>query len=206
MKPVTTVFFTVLAVLFAVTTVSSCSKMPDIAGAWQATPVRLQIPGASDATATVTVDFGSPEKNNAGAVNLSAVINVHQAVSPDAPAVEQPWLQAIAATASMNGRYMPKEDDDDDLLLSLDPSSLTVSVDPSGISYDENLLTGMDSAAVDSLTSATAERWRVLITNAIREEFARYTTIDDVKVHHGEIMSAEVADCDVTLRNTASLQ
>lgn len=205
MKTFTTAFFSVLAVLLAVSTVSSCSRVHNVEGSWQASPARMQIPGASDATATVTLDFG-PAENGAGAVTVSAVINVQQAVTPDAPAVEMPWMQTIAATASMTGRYMPKEHDDDDILLSLDPSTLTVNVDPSGISYNEDMLSGMDSAAVDSLTSATVDHWRVLITNAIRGEFDRYTTIDDVKIHHGEIMSAEIDDHDVTLRNTASMQ
>ncbi|MBO4978165.1 MAG: hypothetical protein J6C67_05550 [Muribaculaceae bacterium] len=205
MKTLTTAFFTTLAVLFSVTIVSSCSKALNIQGAWQASPSRLDIPGAADATATVTVDFGTADGSGTGDVNLSAVINIQQAVSADAPAVEMPWMQNIAATASVTGRYMSSEHDDDDIILSLNPSTLTVNVDPSGISYNEDMLSGMDSAAVDSLTAATADRWRVLITNAIRAEFDRYTTIEDVKIHHGEIMSAEICDRDVTLRNTASL-
>ena len=41
------------------------------------------------------------------------------------------------------------------------------------------------------------------ITAAVREQFYKYTRLDDVKVHNGDIMSAEVAHRDVTFRRVA---
>ena len=104
----------------------------------------------------------------------------------------------MAGTASISGRYTTDGDDDDDILVSFDPSSLQVNVDPAGVTFSQNILSGTQQPVLDSLTTATAERWRVLITPAIREVFNSYRKIDDIKVHHGDIMSCEMNDRDYT--------
>lgn len=67
----------------------------------------------------------------------------------------------------------------------------------------ENLLSGTDRSTLDSLTAATAEQWRVLLTPIVRERFYSYRKIDDVKVHHSDMMSCEVADRDLTFRRVS---
>lgn len=119
-------------------------------------------------------------------------------ISPDAP-----YQVDVAATASIRGRYVAEDDDDDDILLHLDPSTLQVNVDPAGVTFSENILTGLQRPTLDSLTMQTVDAWRVLITSAIRDEFYKYQKIDDIKVHHGDMLSCEVADRDYTFRRVA---
>lgn len=187
----------VLAVLVSVIVVTSCSKTGRLSGEWEGVPERIDIPGASNATAAVTIDFSSSDSRaGSGNVVLSAVIELQQPVAADNP-FNQAYETSIAATASVSGRYMVEEDDGDDIMILFDPSSLQVTVDPNGVTYSGNILTGTPRAQLDSLTTATADHWRVVITPVMREIFNRYTIIGDVEVHHNDVLRCEVAKKDL---------
>ena len=202
MKFSTISLFALIALLFGIISFTSCSRSERFAGQWQGNPERLiAVPGASDANMTISLDFAPDlNKKGTGSVIISAVVEVEQSVvgSPTSP--DQPYEASVAATASISGRYACTDDDDDDLALTFDPTTMQVLVDPSGVTFSQNILTGMQQPVLDSLSKATVEHWRVALTPAVREVFNRYRTIDDIKVHHGEIMSCEVADRDYTFR------
>lgn len=185
--------------------ISSCSRTDRFAGEWMGTPTRMMdIPGASDATSTISIDFApSADVRRGGDVLMSATIDVSQAVTGSVISPDAPYQVDVAATASIRGRYVAEDDDDDDILLHLDPSTLQVNVDPAGVTFSENVLTGLQRPTLDSLTMQTVDAWRVLITSAIRDEFYKYQKIDDIKVHHGDMLSCEVADRDYTFRRVA---
>lgn len=205
MKFSTASFFGALTVLGALIFISSCSRTDRFAGEWMGTPTRMMdIPGASDATSTISIDFApSSDVRRGGDVLMSATIDVSQAVTGSIISPDAPYQVDVAATASIRGRYVAEDDDDDDILLHLDPSTLQVNVDPAGVTFSENILTGLQRPTLDSLTMQTVDAWRVLITSAIRDEFYKYQKIDDIKVHHGDMLSCEVADRDYTFRRVA---
>ncbi len=205
MKFSTASFFGALTVLGALIFISSCSRTDRFAGEWMGTPTRMMdIPGASDATSTISIDFApSADVRRGGDVLMSATIDVSQAVTGSVISPDAPYQVDVAATASIRGRYVAEDDDDDDILLHLDPSTLQVNVDPAGVTFSENVLTGLQRPTLDSLTMQTVDAWRVLITSAIRDEFYKYQKIDDIKVHHGDMLSCEVADRDYTFRRVA---
>lgn len=205
MKFSTASFFGALTVLGALIFISSCSRTDRFAGEWMGTPTRMMdIPGASDATSTISIDFApSSDVRRGGDVLMSATIDVSQAVTGSVISPDAPYQVDVAATASIRGRYVAEDDDDDDILLHLDPSTLQVNVDPAGVTFSENILTGLQRPTLDSLTTQTVDAWRVLITSAIRDEFYKYQKIDDIKVHHGDMLSCEVADRDYTFRRVA---
>lgn len=205
MKFSTASFFGALTVLGALIFISSCSRTDRFAGEWMGTPTRMMdIPGASDATSTISIDFApSADVRRGGDVLMSATIDVSQAVTGSVISPDAPYQVDVAATASIRGRYVAEDDDDDDILLHLDPSTLQVNVDPAGVTFSENILTGLQRPTLDSLTMQTVDAWRVLITSAIRDEFYKYQKIDDIKVHHGDMLSCEVADRDYTFRRVA---
>lgn len=205
MKISTASFFTALAILFGLSTVSSCSHTERFAGAWQGNPERLEVQGAADATSTVTIDFAPTEgRRGTGTVNLSAVIEVEQAVSSFS-GFDEGYETSVAATASIIGRYVCEENDDDDILVTFDPASLKVNVDPAGVTFSQNLLSGTQQPVLDSLTAVCADRWRVALAPVIRDAFGKYTRIDDIKIHHSDIMSCEIGDRDYTFRRTGTI-
>lgn len=206
MKLTKSIFVSALTIIGAAAIVSSCSDRPDLEGTWQGNQERIQVAGASEAFSTVSIDFApSAEKNAPGLVNLSAVVEVHApaAASADTGAV-QPWQANVTATASVSGTYVFEEHEDDDIILSLDPSTLLVRVDPAGVVSTFNVLDGTDSAALDSLTQAAVAQWSQAIGRGVMEQFNKYNRIEDIKVHHGDMLTAEIADRDLTFRRTAA--
>lgn len=202
MKIQTAGFFSLLAILGAITAISSCSKTDYVAGLWQGNPEHIvSIPSASDATSTITIDF-SPrsDKKGQGQVDLNAVIEVQQAVVGQATNIQSPYQANITATASISGNYVPEQGEDDDFILSFDASTLKVNVDPSGVVFVNNITNNTEKPLLDSLTTATADQWRVILTKVIREEFYKFSNIEDVKVHHGDMMSMEIDHHDKTFR------
>ncbi len=201
MKVSTTVFFGSLALLGALSCISSCAHTDRIVGAWEAAPVPLNVPDAADASAIVTLDFGQITSSSMPAeVQLSATIDVRQAVQGDPLAATRPWEQSVAATASISGSYAYEDGSDDDIIITLDPSSFIVNIDPAGVVFDNNVVTGMESSALDSLTTACADRWRVLLAGPMREVFYSYGRMDDIKIHHNDLMSAGVNHRDCSFR------
>ena len=144
----------------------------------------IAVNGASDASTTVTLDFVPDQgRKGTGTLNISAVINAEQAVKGAVDAVVEPYEASVAATASITGRYAVEDRDDDDLVVSFDPTSMDVNIDPSGVTFSENAITGMQQPTLDSLSRATSQHWRTALTPAIREVFNRYRRIEDIKVH-----------------------
>lgn len=196
----TLTFFGAVATLLGISAVTSCSRSERYAGQWQGNSERILVDGTSDASAIVTLDFApSIDSKTPGAINISAVIEVETPQSGFS-GFDADYMANIAATASICGTYVYEDDDDDDLIVSFDPSTLSVFVDPAGVTFSQNVLTGVQQPVIDSLSRAAADRWRVAITPVVRDLFNRYTTIDDIKVHHTDIMSCEVAHRDYTFR------
>lgn len=201
MKYSTISFFAVLSVLFGMLVVSSCSKSDRFAGVWQGNQERIDnVREASDASTTVTLDFApSQENSGTGTVSITAVIEVEQPVNGTF-GLDEAYQTNVSATASITGRYVTEDNDDDDIIITFDPSSLKVNVDPDGVTFSENVATGMQQSMLDSLTEATADHWRAILTPVMRDVFGRYTKIEDIKVHHSDFLSCEVADRDYTFR------
>lgn len=179
---------------------TACSGVPDINGAWTSTPTRIdnEIAIASDATSVLTVDFDAPKGARSGGVTLSAVINANQPVEAGATdGFDEPYEVSVTATATIAGQWSCEGDDCDDIVIFLDRSTLAVSVDPDGVVYSQNLLSGMEQPRVDSLTAVTAERWRSAVRTAATSQFIALDKLDDVKVT-GDILSCEVGKRDLT--------
>ena len=87
--------------------------------------------------------------------------------------------------------------------LFLDNSTMQVNVDPNGVTFSQNLLTGAQQPMVDSLTSVTADRWRTAIRTAAAKQFFSFTKLDDVKVVN-DILSCEAGKKDLTFHRAGT--
>ena len=194
-------FFSLAALSVAIVTLLSCSRSERFAGQWQGNAQTIQIQNASNASATVTIDFApAAGQNGSGNVNISAVINASQPATSNG--IDHAYQANIVATASISGRYAAEDKDYDDIILSLDPSTFSVNVDPDGVSFAQNAFTGAEQPMLDSLTTVTAERWRQYITPAVRDLFNSYTTIEDIEVHNNDILKFEIGHKDYVFNRT----
>ena len=195
MKTIACSLLSLAALVAASVGMSSCSDSAYYAGQWQGNPETIQIQGASNAMATITIDFApTPGEKGRGNVNISAVINASQPASSDG--IEQVYEANIVATASASGSYVAEDRDYDDIIFSLNPSSFNVNVERDGVAFAQNALTEAQQPMLDSLTNVTAERWRKNITPVVRDIFNTYSTIEDIKVLHNDILKFEVGHKD----------
>lgn len=185
----------------AVFAFSSCNNHPDVEGTWTGTPTRIDnISAAVDASATMSISFTQDKNSNdSGEVIISALIDANQPVSSDSASIDQAYEVSVAATAVITGRWTYEDRDDDDIIITLDPSTLKVNVDPNGVTFSNDILTETQQPLTDSLSRATAEAWTKSITKAMSERFYNINEISDVKIRNG-IMSCEIHDRDFTFR------
>lgn len=190
----------------ATAALTSCDHYADVAGSWTGMPDRsLAVAGAIDATSTISLDFAqqpaSKAKDN-GLLTISASIDANQPVT-GGDFENAAYEVSVAASASMTGTWTFI--DDDDIVVSLDPSTFTVTVDPDGVTFAEDLVSGMQQPQLDSLSTATATRWQNVIGPAIKTEFLKYGKLDDIKIKNG-IMTFEINDRDYTFRRNSAQQ
>lgn len=188
----------------AIAALSSCSNYPQIEGTWTGTPTRIDnISAACDASATMSISFTQDDKSaQSGEVTISALIDANQPVTSIADGLDQPYEVSVAATAVITGHWSYEEKDDDDILITLDPSTLEVKVDPNGVSFSNDVLTETQQPLLDSLSRATADAWKKSITKAMSERFYDMNKISDIKINNG-IMSCEIHDRDFTFRRVS---
>lgn len=203
MKALTTGFFAVITALGITAAVSSCSQKQRIYGQWMGESQNIILPGTADATATTTFDFAPMDKREGGKVNLSAVIAIVEPVS-GIEGIALQFQANITATASVDAKYVYKDDDDDELVLVFDPSTLKVDIDPSDVVLSDNALTGTEKPTLDSLTAATTERWRLALTPVIRQEFQKYGRIDDMEFHGSDVMTCEIEHRKLTFHRVGT--
>lgn len=183
---------------------TACSRHADINGAWTSTPSRIdnEIAMAAEATSVLGLDFNAPRGANSGTVTVTAIIDATQPVAAgQLDGFAEPYEVSVTATATINGKWSYEDNDDDDILLFLDNNTLQVNVDPNGVTYSQNLLTGAQQPMVDSLTTVTIDRWRSAVRRAATERFYSLTKLDDVKVVN-DILSCEVGKRDLTFHRS----
>lgn len=191
---------TLLIPMAAGVLLASCDNHPRIEGTWTGTPIHItNIDIASEATATFSVSFTKGDSSDGGQVTISALIDANQPVSSDSASIDQDYEVSVAATAAISGQWSFEKDDDDDILIFLDSSTLQVNVDPSGVTFSTDVLTDSQQPLIDSLSRNSTSDWTKSITKALTQRFSGLTKISDIKIRNG-IMSCEIHDRDYTFR------
>ena len=109
--------------------------------------------------------------------------------------IMQPISVSAAAKAEIVGKWQAV--DDDEIHVSLDPGTLTVSVDPEGVVLTSNMLDGAAQATVSSIKPQLAESIKTQIANALQMRYASIKKIDDIDIK-GNVMEYEINKSDYT--------
>lgn len=179
--------------------ITSCDHRPKIAGSWTAsapTSAAAEIPAAATANALLSIDFANGSSTKEGSFTLSTLFELTQAVGNDSLArVVDPYEVSVSGTAMVKGSWAFDSSDDDDVLMQFDLSTVQIDIDPAGVAFSENMLTGAQQPAVDSLTARTAKIWQNKIGTAFKSSLNRFAKLDDVEVtSNGTAMKFEVKD------------
>ena len=188
---------------------AACDSRDDVVGTWQGTATRIDdITAAVDGSMSTTIEFAGEngkQSDRSGKITITALLDANQPVSSSDSSLMQAYEVSVAATASITGDWTYEDRDDDDIIVSLDPESLKVRVDPDGVTFSQDILTGKERPVLDSLTAATAAVWTRSLTAAMRIEFGKYQKISDVKVKKN-ILSCEIDDRDYSFRRVGAQQ
>lgn len=200
---------TVLAV--AAAACGNADKLSDeIVGTWEAAPEQLNIVGAESATLTRIMEFAGRDDSPEGTVTLTGLITVANSMNVDTPAEE--LTDTAAATSCVNitasgafsisGAFQAMNGHEIDLRL--DPSSLTVAVDPDAV---EILLNHAGSQTDPQAVSSVQERLRPNATALVRQQITRAAKrllfdLDEIDgiIINGQILTCEVKQADLTFR------
>lgn len=194
-------FFPLLLVAFSTVLLGSCSGKSqlaaDVAGSWGSSPELLTNEPASQSTIIETISFERNSSSTGGTILISSMISITGTLN-ESSAIVQPLNITAAAKAFISGDWQAI--DDDEIHLRLQPTTLVVDVDPSAVSTSVDVLTGTDSAAIDSLRPQLAGSIRAHLTRQLQARYMDYGHLDDVKVKDsGTILKFEIKDKDVVM-------
>lgn len=183
---------------------SSCDSRQklseELQGLWGGTPEQLTSTGAARATMVRMMEFTSTGDAGEGNVTLTAYISVENTM-PANDSIVTPLTITASGTATITGVYQAK--DDDDLLLNLDASSLSVSVDPEAVELNYDILTGESGSQLASLRPAAAILASQQIDHAARNVFFNLTEIEDIKVNNN-MLECEMGHHDLTFHRQSA--
>lgn len=165
-------------------------------GSWSSTPEQLQNTPGTQSTVVRVFDFERTPGKAEGTVTMKAMITVDNAVG-STETVTTPVSVTASGIATISGSYVAK--DDDDLLVTLDYSTLDVSVDPQGVVLDYNVLTQESAPDLETLRPGAVRLATQQITRAAQTIFSNVTEIEDIKINN-HLMSCEIGHRDLTFR------
>lgn len=188
MKILSTIFgLCALCVSMAMT---SCSNNAEFIGSWKANSVANVMPRQSSATVSslTAIDFSENQEKTDGMVVLTNAYDIVETVALDSASTSTAEMH-ITAQASAEGSWTYDVDDKDDLLLSFDLSSVSVTVDPKDIAFVPDVTGDLRTQIVAN----AVEVWKRELTRSFREELSRYSVVDDVEVSKdGGVMNLEI--------------
>lgn len=187
------------SILVALSSCDSKSKLAeDVTGTWTTEQITI----ANDAQGqTVGNDIFAFQRTDqtatGGTVSLASTLSLTRGADALAPA-DAPVSVSIAATAAISGKWQAI--DDDEITITFDPNTLKISVDPDAIALTANPLNGNTPANIDSIKPAVAQFYQTELTNTMRQHYASYSRLDDVKLKdNGSTLKIEIKDSEMLL-------
>lgn len=161
---------------------TSCSGSAKIEGAWTETApenVTSEFPSASDVTALRSITFMNGQQGGEGTVNLSTTYTVSKVITADSVASRDAGEIRLVASASVDGTWSVDVDDQDDILMNFDYSSISVRVNPEDVTFSNPAMKN------DSLVNAEIAEVSKAVSIVFRDAASRFSTVEDVEVKNG---------------------
>ena len=182
------------------TSCDSKAKLAEsIKGTWTGNPEKVLDTDATSASMVRALEFLPGASVSEGTVTMSAIITVENATQFN-DSVVSPIQITASGTATVQGTYQVK--DDDDIIISLDATSFAVNVDPDGVQLNYNALSESSAPIAEKLKPAAAQLATQQITSAARSAFSGINEIEDIHVH-GSLMKCEINHRDLVFSRSA---
>lgn len=190
----TRLYLTIAAVI-ALTSCESTTKLADkLQGSWAGTTERMRDDFTTNATYMPVYTFVKTDNAPGGNVNIAALLTAQGSLNGSA-GFTVPMTMSASGRATINGTWTTV--DDDELRLTLDPSTLMIYVDPEAVTY--TTLSGIMTPELDSLRPSVVRSIQERLKTAMFTEFLDIKSIDDISIDNNGLMSCEINGQDITL-------
>ncbi|MDE6644030.1 MAG: hypothetical protein K2K27_08025 [Muribaculaceae bacterium] len=186
-----------IALVLMASSCNSDSKLAkDINGTWASSPERLTDNIGNSSSIIRILEFNKLPEKNGGTLTMSGLISVNSTV-PQGDGIESPISYTASGVATIQGEWTV--DDDDEIKIFLDGTTMKIDVDPDGVVLDYNVLTGTSTPDTTAIKPVLAGMVKKAISTGVETKFFNAKKIDDIKIKDN-IMSCEIDDYDITLR------
>lgn len=176
--------------------IQSCSDN-GLAGSWLGASTRINIGGKADTQFTPKLTFVPGENDSEGSITINSDITVLD-ILPSNDSLVAPYEISLIGTAQIKGTY--RMVDDDEIIISLDNSTLNVNIDAKDVRFDESRFT--QRAIPDQISDQApqiARRYASRIQHTLGVEILQYSRLDDVKIDK-DLLMCEINDRDTSFR------
>jgi len=191
------------AAIAASLTLTSCSDDKYISGQWLSgdSKIFLNDQSLADVDVTSRLTFTPDEKDGRqGVISIVSDVVVRDEIST-LDSLDLKYEVTITGQTSISGTYAYEDDEDDEIIIHLDRSTLKTVVNPQAVTYGQNIVTDSLMPQVETLDrKQIATVYQAQIHRAILDDYAKYTKLSDVKISKS-LMSCEIKDKDANERD-----
>lgn len=159
-----------------------------IEGAWQGTPQAITTSEAGILTMTDEWNFIADEaKGNGGDLIITSMASVEWplTIAGDSIAPQSdPYAVTLSAVVSLNATWdLDPHDPDEDILVSIDPKTLSVTFDPDAVTVSAN----GNPVTLDSIPASIYGEARRELIKAAQTRFFPVNQLEDVEIKKGSV-------------------
>ena len=162
----------------------------EVTGTWTSNPTPFIATDGSTATSIENIVFERDSTSNGGMVIITSLISSTGSFTGSST-IMSPFSVSAAPKSYISGHWTAV--DDDELLLALDPATMTVEVDPDAVVITSDLNFSPETSPIDSIRPQIAGAMKATITQILLQHYVNYQELDDVKVK-GSTLQFEVKD------------
>lgn len=136
-----------------------------------------------------TITFTRTQGSNGGDISIFGNYEVTQGVSVTDTVMPAPVKATVSGMVTASGTWQVK--DDDEIIVTLDPSKTVVKVDPASLKLDYAMLTDAPASRLESLKQNVANNVVSTVTPMLQQRISQIRKFDDVKIT-GNTMKLEI--------------
>lgn len=182
---------------------SSCNSRAKLSeslqGEWTGNPEKVLDSGAASASMVRMLEFAQGNADTEGTFTMTANITVDNTM-PFNDSIQTPLTISASGVATITGTYQAK--DDDEVVILLDNTSFSVTVDPEGVQLNYNIVSDSSAPAVEKLKPAAIVLATQQINRAAQNAFTNLHEIDDIHID-GSLMKCEINKTDLIFHRAA---
>ncbi len=198
----------------AVMSLSACDDAAKLAGniqgTWVGEPTAMmhpkkdkhhkdnatQIAPDTEMTCSPTITFKLDEGTKGGAVDISASYTVSQSVVTSIDTIA-PIKATVSGTATVTGKWVAK--DDDDIMLTLNPSRIDVSINPSTLKIDYAVLTDCPISKLEGIEANVSANIEPQVKELFRQRLSQIKELEDIKFVNPSTVKMEIGKTKLLL-------